>query len=824
MALLSFTMDYIIEQCQEAKTWLYEELSFSVTLQYFAWIGYSILFILFATGFTHLVSPQAVGSGIPEMKTILRGVVLKEFLTLKALISKVVGLCSSLGSTLPIGKEGPFVHIASIVATLLGKLTSFKGIYENESRRTEMLAAACAVGVAGTFAAPIGGVLFSIEVTATYFAVRNYWRGFFAAVCGAVVFRLLAIWFTEETTITAVFKTNLRTEFPFDALELFAYAFIGVLCGFAGALFILFHRKIVLFTRKKKRLSSFLQKNRFIYPGIVAFTIASLTFPPGFGQFFAGQLTARQAINELFSNITWTTGQAEDINDEEILSHWNHPLTNIYVTLTLFIVMNFWFGAICNTMPIPAGVFVPVFTVGAAFGRLIGEAMAAWFPDGVPSGKEIYKIVPGGYAVVGAASFSGAVTRTISTSVIVFEVTGQISHVLPAVLAVLIANAIANKLQPSFYDSIIKLKRLPYLPDIVSAKANAWHVFVEDIMVKDVKSIKFTSSYGELQELLESTNFKSYPLVDSPDSYILLGSIQRYELERILFVHLSKEQKIVLPQDSPGGSKPGSRSTTPPPTIIPTIVEPKKSRFQVSKVTENERAKTPPPATLSIPRSLSSSALEEQNYHTLQLPLRSILKNSASNGRLGEKSNSSADLKSEINAYYRKMSEQRKESILEDRPFIIDKGSLSDLTKKVKLQKEWEDNKLLEHIDWEGVQIDPAPFQLVERTSLHKVHSLFSLLGLHHAYVTNTGRLVGVCGLKELRHAIQGRIDEQALAKTQRPEINIEVDQESSSDDEVEDIDPQNLEVDREAPRGTKYRLVNTASLDEVELEPIEKA
>ena len=52
-----------------------------------------------------------------------------------------------------------------------------------------MLAAACAVGVACTFSAPIGGVLFSIEVTATLFAVHNYWRGFFAAVWSALMFR-----------------------------------------------------------------------------------------------------------------------------------------------------------------------------------------------------------------------------------------------------------------------------------------------------------------------------------------------------------------------------------------------------------------------------------------------------------------------------------------------------------------------------------------------------------------------------------------------------------------------------------------------------------
>lgn len=55
---------------------------------------------------------------------------------------------SNYFSGMPLGKEGPFVHIASIVAQLLSKLvTSFQGIFENESRNTEMLAAACAVGV-----------------------------------------------------------------------------------------------------------------------------------------------------------------------------------------------------------------------------------------------------------------------------------------------------------------------------------------------------------------------------------------------------------------------------------------------------------------------------------------------------------------------------------------------------------------------------------------------------------------------------------------------------------------------------------------------------
>lgn len=71
------------------------------------------------------------------------------------------------------------------------------------------------------------GVLFSIEVTATYFAVRNYWRGFFGAVCGAFLFRLAAVWVKAEETITALFKTSFRIDFPFDLRELVAFAFIG---------------------------------------------------------------------------------------------------------------------------------------------------------------------------------------------------------------------------------------------------------------------------------------------------------------------------------------------------------------------------------------------------------------------------------------------------------------------------------------------------------------------------------------------------------------------------------------------------------------------
>lgn len=52
----------------------------------------------------HFIS-NLLGSGIPEMKTIMRGVVLKEYLTFRTLIAKTVGLTAALGSGMPLGKE-----------------------------------------------------------------------------------------------------------------------------------------------------------------------------------------------------------------------------------------------------------------------------------------------------------------------------------------------------------------------------------------------------------------------------------------------------------------------------------------------------------------------------------------------------------------------------------------------------------------------------------------------------------------------------------------------------------------------------------------------
>jgi hypothetical protein len=57
-------------------------------------------------------------------------------------------------------------------------------------------------------------------------------------------------------------------------------------------------------------------------------------------------------------------------------------------------------------------------------------------------------------------------------------------------------------------------------------------------------------------------------------------------------------------------------------------------------------------------------------------------------------------------------------------------------------------------IELDEAAIDPAPFQLVLGTSIYKVHTLFSLLSLNHAFVTHQGSLIGVVGLKEIRNVM----------------------------------------------------------------------
>lgn len=62
----------------------------NIATTYVVWVSYAVSLVFMSAAFVHYVAPQAIGSGIPEMKTILRGVILKEYLTFRTLVAKMV--------------------------------------------------------------------------------------------------------------------------------------------------------------------------------------------------------------------------------------------------------------------------------------------------------------------------------------------------------------------------------------------------------------------------------------------------------------------------------------------------------------------------------------------------------------------------------------------------------------------------------------------------------------------------------------------------------------------------------------------------------------
>ncbi|XP_041878077.1 chloride channel protein ClC-Ka [Corvus kubaryi] len=543
MATISFTMDIIVARLYAAHTWLYREIGDIGVLKYLSWTLYPTALAAFSTGFSQSITPHSGGSGIPELKTILMGVVLEDYLAIQNFGAKVVGLTCTLvcGSTLFLGKVGPYVHLSAMAAAYLGKMrTTVTREYENKFKQHEMLVAAQAVGVATVFGAPISGVLFSIEVMSSHFAVRDYWRGFFAATCGAFMFRLLAVFNSEQETIAAVFKSDLQIDFPFDLLETFFFVILGTICGIVACAYLFCQRWMMVAVKKNWLTAKLLATDKPVYTVLVVLLLASITFPPGLGQFMASRLTMKEYLTSLFDNRTWgalapnASGMAKPGG---LWQEWDHPSATIYGTLTFFLLMKFWMLILATTLPLPAGYFMPIFIYGAAIGRLMGEVVALLFPRGLHSEGPPRPIIPAGYALAGAAAFAGSVTHAVSTALLVCEATGHLGHVLPTVLAVLVANAISQKNQPSFYDAGIIVKKLPYLPPIRSRHIASYRVAVKEFMERQVVALAKGDGFQEVLVALDASADTEYPVVESTGSPTLVGTVSRSQLVTFLQSH-----------------------------------------------------------------------------------------------------------------------------------------------------------------------------------------------------------------------------------------------------------------------------------------------
>lgn len=383
----------------------------------------------------------AAGSGIPEMKCVLGGVLMPQMLNWKTLVGKMCGLIFSLASGISIGRLGPFIHMSCITASVVSKLPVFPSLRENTRFQLQALSAAMAAGVGATFGAPIGGTLLAIELMATYYFI--HWLPM-ALYCSIMGYYFIIVFSPVETR--SYFSTNVHVNMQVDSsIQLFAYVLLGAFCGAIGALLVHFTKFVFKLRRQYFKNS---QPWRTAVMLISFAAIHTLI-----GESLGGVLGAPQKpmVDALFTD--------KSAPSERWLPVWRDffPIEDINSALALLIIMivKFILTGLSLVMPVPAGTFMPIFEIGALFGRLYGQWWRA---------MPIFNWVdPRAMAIVGAASVTTGALHTTSIAVVMMELTREAVDILPLTLGVITAYGVSKRLCSDLFSELIRIRKLPYL-------------------------------------------------------------------------------------------------------------------------------------------------------------------------------------------------------------------------------------------------------------------------------------------------------------------------------------------------------------------------
>ncbi|KAL1955869.1 hypothetical protein VTO42DRAFT_8027 [Malbranchea cinnamomea] len=501
--------------------------------EYIIFTAYSILFAAIAGFLVRFYAIHAKHSGIPEIKTVLGGFVIKRFMGAWTLLVKCLGLSLSVASGMWLGKEGPLVHVACCCANLIMK--PFDSLNHNEARKREVLSAAAAAGISVAFGSPIGGVLFSLEQLSYYFPDKTMWQSFVCAMVAAVTLHAVNPLRTGKIVLYQV--TYSRGWHRFEMLPFIA---LGILGGLYGGLFIKLNMKVARW-RKNRKISFPL-----LEVVIVAFVSAAINFP---------NIFMRAQISEL---VYYLFAECADVpNDQFGLCKTGVASAGVISLLLLAALLGFLLASITFGLDIPAGIILPSLAIGALYGRALGiavEMLQKAYPEFFlfsACEPDVPCITPGTYAIIGAASALGGATRmTASIVVIMFELTGALTYVIPIMIAVMLSKWCGDTFgKRGIYESWIRFNEYPFLdqkddtppPDIP----------VRQIMtsINDLTVIPAVGHTIEsLTNLLKTTTYRGFPVVKDTSHPILLGYISRNELSYALKTATSRSSNNSSPE------------------------------------------------------------------------------------------------------------------------------------------------------------------------------------------------------------------------------------------------------------------------------------
>ena len=315
-------------------------------------------------------------------------------------VEKKAGMASALCSMITLstggstGREGPVVHIAALISSWVSNTIRADGITGRD-----LLGCAVAAAVSASFNAPIAGALFALEVILRHFALHAFAPIVIASAAGTVINRLA---FGDVTEFTLVEEGVL--EFY---LELPAFLLLGLTSGLIAVIMM---RAVFFADDLETRIQNRLGLPHWLRPALAGMILGlmALQYPHIIG---VGYETLERALTA-------------------DLVLWNAVVFAIFKVIAVAVTMGGRMGG---------GMFSPSLMVGALTGLAFGLIATGIAPE--ISGAETL------YALAGMGAVAAAVLGApISTTLIVFELTGDWQTGLAVMVSVSMSTAVASRL------------------------------------------------------------------------------------------------------------------------------------------------------------------------------------------------------------------------------------------------------------------------------------------------------------------------------------------------------------------------------------------
>jgi len=524
---------------------------------------------------------EAEGSGFPEMKAMLFGHILDNYLNLRVLCVKAVGLAMVVGAGLPIGKEGPNCHMAACIARSMDPeyIKKREQSATGQAQISKLLLAAVAVGVGASFSAPIGGVIFALELMLPQvYDYTAYIGCFTASVIGSLVYEVERSWFAGATGLLPLMSTNVlpgegsKTNYPLILILL--QVTLGAICGFLGGYWIKMHAYVASEfkkwrlknpapTRKKLQASSgteegLLSGTPSLRRGWSVELMSEKAGDVGHGiRYFQWRDLALCAVVTII-NTVWSAylpllnGKPQPallslLFDKNLMADAGAYAVwpwGVFGTMLLCLAMKWCCTIMALSLPTPTGVVAPTMIIGALIGRCFVMLIPDWAQealiatDGGPVTDELKGAFAARFAIIGAAAFCAAVCRAFAMAITVFEVLALPNAVLPLCSSTLMAIFVANKVELPFFDKNLAGRGLGGIPAMTfgeAADAPAFSIMKRINVDRDCLSHK--CRLLEMHELLRRhKDCEYFPIIRflEEGEGILMGCIDRKGIHKIL--------------------------------------------------------------------------------------------------------------------------------------------------------------------------------------------------------------------------------------------------------------------------------------------------